>query len=161
MTLTFKMPAPITTRVETDEDRLENQRVNDEMAADAERSIQEWIEQHPGQDPFPSESPGYCEPERGYDPMDDFYRVKDNFRELESIISANNIAGCFITRQKVFWFIDAPSNDDGRDLIMTNRYFWPIFEEGSRIGRADAMALVGEAMKPKGEERSHPAIGEI
>lgn len=149
--MTYKFAIPqVTQRIETEEERIERDKVNAECAALAEESIRQWMEEHPGEDPFPAPPEG-PEPEREYDPMDDYYRVKDNFRELGRIIDAANIAGCFITRQKVFWFVDAPANDNGHELIMTNRYFWPIFEEGTLISREAAMALVGEAMKNKQE----------
>jgi len=149
MSYEFKIPKH-TPRIETEEERAERERCFAEMDADADRMMQEWMAEHPGEDPFP-EPPVDYHPKDEFDPMADFYRVKDNFRELGRIIEAANIAGCFITRQKIFWFIDAPANENGRDLIMTNRYFWPEFEEGTATTWPDAMELVRHAMKPEGE----------
>jgi hypothetical protein len=148
-------PLPPLEKIETEEERTERERCFAEMDNQANQEMQEWVEANPGVEPFP-EPPADYNPEQDHDSMADFYRVKDNFRELGRIIEAEDIAGCFITRNKVFWFVDAPANDAGHDLIMTNRYFWPIFEEGTLIGRSDAMALVGEAMKRKEDEAILP-----
>jgi hypothetical protein len=85
------------------------------------------------------------------DPMYDFYRVKENFREILRKIEAEDIAGCFITRGKVFWIKDADDEAKalGQDWIVTNRVFWPLFEYGRLTTREELFRQVSASCLPK------------
>jgi hypothetical protein len=146
MTVRFSIPAVIHP-IETEEEKAERQLTMEEMHADSERYFQEWMAAHPDAQLVSEPSPNDVS-EPTVDPMYDFYRVKDNFRELNRIIDAEDIAACVITRRRVFWFMDVPANDlayEGYDWIMSTRYFWPDFDEGTPISKRDAFRLIAES----------------